>query len=145
MTTDQQHYSKKAEEIDKGNVDIAIFMGLKSYMFHSMTGDNYMVIESGDKIIRHSRGFELGYHNDWNMLMPVIEKICQTDITPPPHYKGYRIEIVPNGYVKIEGFPLQRIFRNVSIEGSLINALYLSALDFLEQLNSITNKKNKTR
>ena len=64
--------------------------------------------------------------------MPVVERIQSIKISPAPHYASYRIEIVIQGYVKITGFPMSRIFRNVSVEGSLIGAIYEAVVDFIK-------------
>lgn len=72
---------------------------------------------------------------DWNELMQVVEKIQSIDITPPPNYTGYRIEIVVQGYVKIEGRGMPPIFTNVSMEGSLIAAIGKAAILFIKYHN----------
>ena len=74
---------------------------------------------------------ELKYNYSWDWLMPVVEKIQSIDITPPPRYTGYRIEIVVQGYVMIKGFPMPTINTNVSIEGSLIKAVWLAVVKFI--------------
>jgi hypothetical protein len=86
---------------------------------------------------------DLKYHTSWDWLMPVVEKIQSIDITPAPNYRGYRIEIVPSGYVSIKGFPMPPILANVSIEGSLINAVYQAVIQFVEWYNLTTLNKDK--
>lgn len=89
-------------------------------------------------------GYADGYLSqfiDWNDIMPVVDKIIEIDITPAPNWSGYRIEIVPRGYVKISGFPMPPIFRNVAIDGSLINAVYKAVTAFIQWYN--TNHLNK--
>lgn len=84
-------------------------------------------------------GKKAQYHISWDWLMPVVEKIQSIDITPAPRYDSYRIEIVVQGYVKIQGTGMPRIFKNVSIEGGLINAVYAAVLQFIIWYNQ--NKK----
>lgn len=62
----------------------------------------------------------LRYHSSWDWLMPVVEKIAELDI-------AYRVGIVLIGYVKINGFQMPPIVKNVSREGSLINPTWLNA------------------
>lgn len=81
------------------------------------------------------------YHSSWDWLMPVVEKIQSIDITPPPNYSGYRIEILVQGYVKINGFPMPPIFTNVSIEGSLIKAVWEAVIQFITWYNSQLKSK----
>ena len=78
---------------------------------------------------------QLQYHSSFDWLMPVVEKIQSIPITPAPNYRGYRIEIVVQGYVEITGFPMPRISTNVSIEGSLINAIYSAVIQFITWYN----------
>lgn len=81
-------------------------------------------------------GFKsLRYDTSWDRLMPVVEKISSLSITPAPNYKGYRIEIVTNGYVRISGFPMPTLTTNVSIEGSLIAAVYRAVVEFIKFYN----------
>ena len=77
----------------------------------------------------------LNFHSSWGLLMPVIEKIAKIDITPAPNYTGYRIEIVPSGYIKIEGTGMPRIFKNVSVEKGLINATCAAIVEFIKFYN----------
>lgn len=75
------------------------------------------------------------HHSSWDWLMPVVEKIIEIDITPAPNWRGYRIEIVPRGYVKISGFPMQKIHTNVSVCGSLIIAVWKAVVEFIKYYN----------
>ena len=68
----------------------------------------------------------LKYHNSWDWLMPVIEKIGDTRIYSD---RGYKVEIV-NGYTKIEGTG-GRIFYNSSVEGGMLNATYKACVQFV--------------
>lgn len=75
-------------------------------------------------------------HLSWNQLMPVVEKIQSIEITPPPNYQGYRIEIVVRGYVRISGFPMPTITTNVSSEGGLLPAVYKAVVEFIKWYTS---------
>ena len=79
---------------------------------------------------------EYKYHFSWDWLMPVVDKIMDIDITPAPQWTGYRMEIVPRGYVKLSGFPMHTITTNVSIEGSLIKAVWKAAVQFIHFYNT---------
>lgn len=68
------------------------------------------------------------YHSSWSLLMPVVEKICHIEISD----QYVRIEIVPGGYVKIENLRDTPIFTNVSIEGSLIAAIWKTVVQFIQ-------------
>lgn len=78
---------------------------------------------------------KLKYHKSWSELMPVVEKIASIDITPPPNYEGYRMEIVVRGYVRITGRGMPEIFTNVSVEGGLIQAVYKAIVTFINFYN----------
>lgn len=87
----------------------------------------------------NTNNFELlsnDFQHDWNKLMMVVDKIISIDITPAPNWTGYRVEIVPRGYIQISGFPMPKITTNVSIEGSLINAVYKAVVQFVKWYNS---------
>ena len=100
---------------------------------HENHENRWYNVRKGDNGYRMAKDFE--YHSSWDWLIPVVEKIKSIDITPPPNYRGYRIEIVVQGYVKIEGFPMPTIFKNVSIEGSLINSVYNAVIAFITWYN----------
>lgn len=71
--------------------------------------------------------------------MPVVEKIQNIDIESAPNYRGFRIEIVVQGYVKISGFPMPIININVANEGGLIQTVYKAVVEFIKWYNE--NKK----
>lgn len=121
---------------EEKNVLIAEFMGA------TIDEDgNVNFIEPADGIGLVGIGkHAMRYDNSWDWLMPVVEKIQSIDITPPPNYTGYKIEIVVQGYVKITGFPMPPISTNVSIEGSLINAVYKAVVQFIQWYNQNKNK-----
>jgi hypothetical protein len=87
---------------------------------------------------------DLKYHSDWNWLMEVVEKISATVIKGTPPFNGdqfARIEIIPNGYVKIENLRDTPIFKNVWVESGLINATWLACVDFIKWYNEQSKTK----
>lgn len=129
----------------EGNKIIAEFMGLKR-IGSSESSENilevpvYKHFDKNGKVFGETYYTHHKYHSSWDWLMPVVEKIQSIDIAPAPNYRGYRIEIVVQGYVKISGFPMPTIFKNVSIEGSLINAVWQAVVQFIQWYN----KNNKS-
>ena len=75
---------------------------------------------------------DIGFERDWNMLMPVVEKISKITIKD----ELVRLEIVSSGYVKIANLHDFPIFANVSIEGSLIKAVYKAVVKFITWHNN---------
>ena len=73
----------KQKEITKGNILIAEFMGHKIWMVKHYIGDTQsdrmeISIKDYDKYVL--KGFKYDvyarpFHSDWNLLMPVVEKI----------------------------------------------------------------------
>lgn len=122
------------EEIIQGNKLIARFMGILRIVPDYEIEVEYQLVELKDGGIWHWN--ELRYHSSWDWLMPVVDKIIKIDITPAPNWSGYRIEIVPRGYVKISGFPMSTITTNVSVEGSLILAVYKAVVEFIQFYNA---------
>lgn len=131
-------------KVSEGNRLIAEFMGAEfknvDYFGDDRITEEIIFKEHPSYLINgtgrtFSNQDDLRYHSSFDWLMPVVEKIQSIDITPPPNYKGYRIEIVVQGYVKIEGFPMPTIFKNVSIEGGLINALWAAVVQFIQWYN----------
>lgn len=83
------------------------------WVFEESKGGNITAFHDGQKQWEERKQFltnaltsEFGYafHLKWEKLMSVIDKIMDIDITPAPQWTGYRMEIVPRGYVKITGF-----------------------------------------
>lgn len=119
------------QEVENGNRLIAEFMGVeKCIRCDPEDCGRYKFGESN-----YYFPLEMQYHTSWDWLMPVVEKIISIDITPAPNWLGYRVEIVPRGYVKITGFPMPPINKNVSLEGSLINAVYSAVVEFITWFN----------
>lgn len=125
----------EAKQITEGNRIIAEFMG-RPYKFPRTkfsTGKAYEEIILPD------------YNRGWNELMPVVEKIATIVIKSNASYNSDHIPviiIVPNGYVKINNLRDERIFVNVAVEGSLINAVWQAVVQFIQWYNTInTNIK----
>lgn len=107
-------------DVLEGNKLIAEFMEATDYKFKNINARDY--------------------HSSWDWLMRVVQRIQDIEVTPPPNYTCYRIEIMVQGYVKIEGpFPFPRIFKNVSKCGSLINAVWQAVVEFIKNYNIKNN------
>ncbi len=120
------------EEILENNKSLASFMGadIRNGYAHPY---EYCDFKDEKGLINETvRVDNLKYNTNWDWIMPVVDKIIEIDITPAPNWTGYRVEIVPRGYVKISGFPMETITTNVSIEGSLINAVWLAVVKFVK-------------
>lgn len=134
-------------KIEEGNKMIAEFMGAEMPASSKDADGNIRscsLVYKGVRVdyIGNSGYGEFKFHSSWDWLMPVVEKIQSIDITPAPNYSGYRIEIVVQGYVKITGFPMTGIFTNVSVEGSLIKAVWLAVIKFIQWYNNKTQITN---
>jgi len=134
-----------SKEIIEGNKSIMLFDGWVKKIGqtfdpeHNGGKNDYVYYEKDGSLVKEEDiEFDIVYHQSWNALMPVVEKIQSIDITPAPNYRGYRIEIVPQGYVKIEGFPMQTILTNVSVCGSLISAIWKAVIEFIKRYNQIS-------
>lgn len=81
---------------------------------------------------------DMQYHSSFEWLMPVVDKISKViinGIAPFNTDQYVRVEIVPNGYVKISELRDTPIFSNVSVEGSLISAIYKAVVEFIKWNN----------
>jgi hypothetical protein len=93
------------------------------------------------KLVEEFMGYPDGYLSEvitWNDIMPVVDKISSTIIkgVPPMNIDQYvRVEIVPNGYVKIQNLRDLPIFTNAYKEGSLILATYRAVIQFIQWYN----------
>lgn len=88
------------------------------------------------------------YHSSWDWLMPVVEKICNTALKSKVHYNtdNYpRVEIVPSGYVQINNLRDTPILTNVSIEKSLIKAVWKAVVQFIQWYNTYLPTKEETK
>lgn len=85
------------------------------------------------------QAYQLNYHEDWNLLMPIVDKISMHVIKGNPSYNSdqfVRVEIVPSGYVKITDLRDTPIFANVAMCGSLIAAVYKAVVEFITWHNT---------
>jgi hypothetical protein len=136
------------EEINENNKLIADFMGVKNvfkYILHTGTFVGYYIAENEDGKIDYDDGVNfLKYNSCFNYLIPVIDKISKVVIkgNPPFNNDQYvRVEIVPNGYVKISNLRDSPITTNISIEGNLINAIYKAVVLFIKWYNKRENDR----
>lgn len=114
------------DAIKQSNILIANFMGLEWIE----------EIKEFQDIKNKTFYKEVHYNSDWNSLMPVIEKIKSIDITPAPNWSGYTIEINYGNYIEISGFPMKKIFKNVSLfYGITHSALYAAVVEFITEYN----------
>lgn len=120
-------------EVKSDNELIAEFMGVQVY-------EDWKEMDTVpiEKLTIWTYRKNLDYDTNWSRLMPVVEKIQSIDIEPAPNYRGYRIEIIVQGYVKISGFPMPTITTNVANEGGLIQAVYKAVLEFIHWYNSLS-------
>lgn len=132
---------EKTAEVIEGNKLIAEFMGGKYMHEPYLEYITFNPITFGGM----SGGYSCHlsgclFHSSWDWLMPVVQQIQDIEVTPPPNYTYYRIEIAVQGYVKIEGpFPFPKIFKNVSKCGSLINAVWQAVVEFIKNYNIKNN------
>ena len=135
MASDKNTPPMKKETIE-GNKLIALFMG------EAVGSNGLLGIHQQNGDIEYE--IPLDYNGSWEWLMPVVEKIQSIDIEPAPNYRGYRIEIVIGCYVKITGFPMPPISKNVSIVGSDIEATWQAVVEFIKWYNSKTHSPMNT-
>ncbi len=116
---------------EEGNFLIANFMG-------------YNYPDNANEVYKASLVDLHNYHEDWNLLMPVVEKISHTVIkghSPFNSDQFVRVELNVNGYVKIENLRDTPIFANVSVEGSLINATRKAVIQFIQWYSTTFTEK----
>lgn len=111
------------EQIIENNILIANFLG---WEFHGEPFNVWYV--NGVEL----QG-EFEFHSSWDWLMKVVEKIENMPLIYPIYYLNVRIS---QGYVEIEGLKT-RIFRNTSVEGDKLTAVYLAIVDFIKVFNTI--------
>lgn len=138
---------KEEDIIAEGNKLIAEFMGCYGSTLWAGGQEVYRYGFKDTHITERWNESEFAtitpYHTSWDWLIPVVEKIGQIDITPPPNYEGYRIEIVVRGYVRITRRGMTEIFANVSREGGLIQAIYKAVIDFIKFYNTQSSQTTK--
>jgi hypothetical protein len=137
-------------EILEANKLIAIFMGWIKELHQVEWKSHYYPPNhlKGDALsdwINRVRADGMKFHSSWEWLMPVMEKISKYVIEGYPPFNSdqfVRVEIVPNGYVKISDLRDTPITTNVSVEGGLLNATFKAAVKFVEWHNKNVEAKN---
>ena len=102
-----------------------------------MKTENKLIHEyMGKKWIEKPRYFNPHYDEDWNEIMPVVEKIVKYE-----YEDSDRAFLRTFGMLSDEGAILVRFNRMPFFEGeTLIQALFLAVVDFIEWQNGLTNK-----
>ena len=134
------------EEILEGNKLIAEFMEGKPEQWYPENKDTgssgihyYFSKDKSPTNEKYIGEYALKYHSSLDWLMPVVEKVCSTVIKGNPPFNTdefVRVEIVPNGYVKISNLRDTPILKNVSVECSLIKTTWLAVVEFIKWYNS---------
>lgn len=114
---------------------IAEFMGIPKCDRCEKDCDHYK-FGSGN----YSLPKNMGYHHQWEWLMPVVEKICDYEFPPDREF----IDDIDRGYLRTfgmkdadTGFYMVRFNRgSVFIAETLIGATYVAVVDFITYLNS---------
>ena len=112
--------------------DIFVLNPTDLFLKHKAFGFNneYGVFE--DKKLYDDWEYNLSYHLDWNLLMPVVEKIQHLD----NQYKvcvDFKIELMGSVELWIDH---KRIFGMSAFEeGTLINAVYQAVVEFIKWYN----------
>lgn len=110
------------QEIIEGNKLIAEFMGgkwperINHEVFKSLNND-------------------LGFHNSWDWLMPVVEKI---------EIFGFEIWIKPHNSCYIYAYPDIQLSKIIN-KDSKIESVYKAVIEFLTHYNRNNNERNKIR
>lgn len=128
------------EIILEGNKLIAKFMKTKS----AIIDDMYF---GGDGLLYSKE--DLRYHLLWDWLMPVIEKIEDTD---DPDYKGFGHAFVMNNYevnlTSLATGEIKVFVSNGSASSTIdirskIDASWFACVEFIKQYNKTVSLKNK--
>ncbi len=104
----------------KNNVLIAEFMGVKSYEASGYT--NFVYSEDS-----HRTEVDLAYHDSWDWLMPVVEKIDEVS----DENTLFKVE---HNRAFVEDIENYHIFIDV-IASSRLEATYKAVVEFINQLN----------
>jgi hypothetical protein len=128
------------EEILTGTTLIVEFLGGKYVGKERMGGIDYDMFDlpesfpiklSDADMFGMKRTGYTAFHESFDWIMPVVEKIEEIHHPVEYHYINVRIS---QGYIEIEGAN-KRIYRNTSVEGSKIKALWLAVIDFIKWYN----------
>ena len=141
------------KKIIEWNKLIAEFMEVKNFREYELNSKHKcLIISDDDGFIDYVEGINfLSYNNNWNRLMPVVEKICRMEIGDGIEYVEYPFLRTfgmlnnhkcsshkteePDGkiMVRLNGFS---VFKS----DSLIEATFLSVVEFIKWYNE--NKNN---
>jgi len=102
-----------------------------------MKTENKLIHEyMGRKWIERPNYFNPAYEQDWNEIMPVLEKIISHKFED-----GDKAFLRTFGMISDSGKMLVRFNRMSLFDGeTLIQALFLAIVDFIEWQNGLTNK-----
>lgn len=125
--------NKLIADIMEGNKTIAIFMGYRNYMYESLSGDRYMVIQKGKTIVRETNAdLDLLYHSSWDWIMPVYNKIRDLPCIRMPS-NGVEDSVMP--HIKQMG-----AMKDGAIRGD-IKKCWVGIVQFIKWHNNQTTKK----
>ena len=120
------------KEILQGNKLIAEFMGLE--IIDRPYGNGFVTL-SETEICDVD---DLSYHTDWNWLMPVVEKICHTNVNLGGDYVDYAY---PRTFGMLNQSTGQLMIRlnghQVFESSSLLETTYTAVADFIHWYNEI--------
>lgn len=129
-------------EVTEQNRVIAEFMGLYRSDGQDFGGQEREMWFDKRTNIRKVDGF-LKYHEDWNMLMPIIEKISKIKIEPHEQHIDYHYPRT-FGMPDNEGRPMFRFNCGTLFTGeTLIEAAHKAVYDFIQWYQSSLNTQNK--
>lgn len=119
------------EEIIKNNNLIGEFMELQQ--LPNDEPDTLTIVAQSKRNALRSEHLELKYHESWDWLMPVIEKICRIRV-------GDGVELVDYSYPRTFGMLnaetgkiMVRLNGHILFEAdTLIEAAWLAAVDFIK-------------
>lgn len=107
---------------------------------HYRETNEYLTIESG--IIRiHFEPYQLYYHFDWNWLMPVVEKIEETDVFPETE-NAINVTIGATSYCVIKDSYGEKVEITTS-EITKIKTVYKAVIEFIKWYNETVKSNQK--
>lgn len=119
------------EQIEKGNLAIAKFMGYAQDEFGAITSPLF----SNSPLCKVS---DLKYHSDWSFLMPVLEKICRLKIGDGEEYVEYATPRTFGMLNPETGMMMVRLNGMQCFEATTLHeATYNAVVDFVVQHKKI--------
>lgn len=125
------------EEIYEGNRLIALFMGWKPDEKHGIINNNEFDVWSNSK--NAYKFCDLIFHKDWNLLMPVVEKIESVLDT------GFNV-VIKNDKCRIyrhKGSQYEQVITKLYEGGSKIESTYLAVIEFINYFNETFSEEEK--